>query len=224
MPGQMIEYPANGRTAQGYIAKPASGSGPGVVIVQEWWGLVPHIKDLADRLASEGFVGLAPDLYHGEAASEPNEAQKLMMEMNLDEAAKDLKGAVTALKANGATGQKVGATGFCMGGLLALYTATLSADVGACVNFYGVGRAQPDFSKLQGPVLIIGGDQDRGANPEALTKTQQAIQAAGQQADLVVYPGCQHAFMNDTRADVYDSQSAKDAWAKMVAHFKANLR
>lgn len=223
MAGQIIEFAANGGSTKGYLAKPASGSGPGVVVIQEWWGLVDHIKELCDRLAAEGFVALAPDLYHGSVAREPSEAQKLMMQLNLDQAAKDMQGAVAALKSNGATGQKVGTVGFCMGGLLALYAATLSADVGACVNFYGVGRAQPDMSKLQGPVLIFGGDQDRGANPDALGQTQQAIQAAGQKADLTIYPGAGHAFMNDTRPDAYNADAAKDAWPKMVAHFKGNL-
>lgn len=223
MAGQMIEFPANGGTAKGYVAKPASGGGPGVVVVQEWWGLVPHIKDLCDRLANEGYVALAPDLYHGSVAREPSEAQKLMMELNIEQAAKDLKGATAALKQNGATGQKVAAVGFCMGGLLALYAATLSDDVGACANFYGVGRVEPDFSKLQGPVLLACGDKDRGANPEALGKTRDAIQAAGKKAELVVYPGCDHAFMNDTRPEVYNADSAKDAWGKMLALFKANL-
>src|SRR5690349_6655394 len=114
MAGQMIEFAANGGTAQGYLAKPASGSGPGVIVVQEWWGLNQQIKGIADRLAAEGFVALAPDVYHGEMATNADDAGKLMMGLDVERAEKDLRGAATALKSNGATSQKVGAIGFCM--------------------------------------------------------------------------------------------------------------
>jgi len=220
----MIEFRANGGTANGYLAKPASGSGPGVIVVQEWWGLNNHIKDIADRMANEGFVALAPDIYHGSMTTEPGEAQKLLMSLNLEQAEKDLRGAAEALKQNGATGDKVGAIGFCMGGLLALWAGTLSPHVGAVVDFYGVGMVKPEVSKLQGPVLIIGGDQDHGANPDALRATQQSIKDAGGQADLVIYPGADHAFMNDTRKEVYKEDAARDAWGKMVNHLKGNLK
>src|SRR3954452_16905130 len=103
----MIEFRANGGTANGYLAKPASGGGPGVIVVQEWWGLNDHIKDLADCMANEGFVALAPDIYHGSMTTEPGEAQKLLMSMNLEQAEKDLRGAAEALKQNGASGDKV---------------------------------------------------------------------------------------------------------------------
>ena len=224
MAGQMIEFRANGGTANGYLAKPASGSGPGVIVVQEWWGLVDHIKDVADRLANEGFVALAPDLYHGSMTTEPQEAQKLLMELNLDQAAADLRGAADALKANGATGDKVGAIGFCMGGLLALYAGTVSPNVGAVVDFYGVGRAQPDYSKLQGPVLLITGDQDQGASPQKVQEQAEAIKAAGKQAESVIYPGANHAFMNDTRKEVYKEDAARDAWSRTINHLRANVK
>lgn len=223
MPGEMIQFPANGGTANGYVVKPPSGGGPGVVLVQEWWGLDDHIKSLADRLAGEGYVVVAPDLYHGSMSHEPGEAQKLMMQLNIEQAAKDLKGAAEALQHHGATGSKIGATGFCMGGLLALYLATLDEDVGAVVDFYGVGRVSPDYSRLQGPVLLIGGDRDGGASPQALNSQAQAIRNAGQSADVVIYPGADHAFVNDTRPDVFNEAAARDAWGKMLAHFRANL-
>ena len=225
MAGQMIEFAANGGTARGYLAKPSSGNGPGVVVVQEWWGLNDHIKALADRLADEGFVALAPDIYHGDMAREPQEAQKLMMALNVEQAAKDLKGAAAALKANGATGNKVGAVGFCMGGQLALFAGTVSPEVGAVVDFYGVHPAvKPDYSKLQGPVLILTGDKDPMAGPEPSGAVEQGIKAAGKQAEIVVYPDAGHAFMNDTRPDAYKADAAADAWSRMVNHFKANLK
>ena len=116
MAGEMVKFPSNGHEGEGYLASPASGSGPGVIVIQEWWGLVPHIKDVADRLATEGFVALSPDLYSGKTASEPDEAGKLMMELNIDEAARDMSGAVDYLIGlDAATGEKAGCVGFCVG-------------------------------------------------------------------------------------------------------------
>src|SRR5436190_23892261 len=116
MAGQLISFAANGGICDGYLAVPSGGAHPGVVVIQEWWGLVPHIKDLADRFAGEGFVALAPDLYHGETTSEPDEAGKKMMAMNIEKAAKDMSGAVDAVAERSSDAGKVGVTGFCMGG------------------------------------------------------------------------------------------------------------
>src|SRR5581483_2321290 len=207
------------------LAKPASGSGPGVIVVQEWWGLNDQIKGVADRFAEEGFVALAPDIYHGSMAREPGEAQKLMMALNVPQAEKDLLGAAQALKANGASGQKIGTIGFCMGGQLALYAGTVSPDVGAVVDCYGIHPAfQPDYSKLQGPVLVLCGDQDPMAGPEPLRAVEQAIKAAGKSAELVVYPGAGHAFLNERRPEAYNEAAARDAWDRALSLFRANLR
>src|SRR3989441_57577 len=139
MAGQMVSFPSDGRTTEGYLATPASGKGPGVVVIQEWWGLVPHIKDVCDRFADEGYVALAPDLYHGESTRSPDEAGKLMMALRIDEAEKDLRGAIQYLLNHDATvGDKTGSIGFCMGGALSLYAASKNPQVGACVIFYGI--------------------------------------------------------------------------------------
>src|SRR5512143_310969 len=155
MSGQMVTFQSNGGTANGYLAVPASGKGPGVVVIQEWWGLVPHIKDVCDRLATEGFVALAPDLYHGKSTTSPDEAGKLMMALRIDEAERDLRGAANYLLNNASTaGSKVGTVGFCMGGALSLYAATKNQQVGACVVFYGGHpNVKPDLPSLQAPVL-----------------------------------------------------------------------
>ena len=122
--GEMVEFKSNGGTCTGYLA---GTGGPGVIVIQEWWGLVPHITDIADRFAAEGFVALAPDMYHGEMTDEPDMAGKLLMSMNLATAGKDLSGAVDLLQER--TGRtKVGVTGFCMGGGLALMAACLRPD------------------------------------------------------------------------------------------------
>ena len=151
MAGRMVQFPTNGTTTSGYLATPASGKGPGVIVIQEWWGLVQHIKNVCDRFAAEGFTALAPDMYHGQTASEPDEAGKLFMALNIGQAEKDLRGAATYLAGYSSTA-KLGAVGFCMGGQLALFAATLNPSVGACVNFYGIHpNVKPDYSKLARP-------------------------------------------------------------------------
>ncbi len=135
--GETVEFSSNGGSAEGYLARPAGGRGPGVVVIQEWWGLVPHIRDVADRFAGAGFVALAPDLFHGERTTEPDEAMKLLMGLEMDRAARDIAGAAGHLAGREETsGRGVGTVGFCMGGSLALWSATLSDDVTATVGFY----------------------------------------------------------------------------------------
>src|ERR671936_139528 len=144
MAGRMVQFPSNGGTTSGYLATPAAGKGPGVIVIQEWWGLVGHIKSVCDRFAAEGFSALAPDLYHGKTADEPDEANKLFMALNIGQAEKDLRGTAAFLAQHSSTA-KLGAVGFCMGGQLALFAAALNPSVGACVNFYGVHHAvKPD--------------------------------------------------------------------------------
>src|SRR5271169_4458515 len=156
--GEMIEFPSNGTTGQGYLATPGSGTGPGVVVIQEWWGLVPHITDVCDRLAAAGFVALAPYLYAGTKVpvSEPDEAGKEMMALALDRAGRDMSGAVDEV-ARRSSAPGVGVVGFCMGGGLALVLACQRPDaVKACVPFYGIipwPDAQPDYSAMGASVL-----------------------------------------------------------------------
>jgi carboxymethylenebutenolidase len=227
--GQSVEFPSNGTNGQGYLAIPDSGSGPGVIVIQEWWGLVPHIIEVADRLAAEGFVALAPDLFHGESTTEPDEAGKLMMALNLERAAKDLSGAVGFLAAHDAvTAAKVGVTGFCMGGGLALVVACNEGDrIGACVPFYGVipwPDAQPDWSELTAPVQGHFAENDGFFGPDAVQQLQSTLDDLGKQAELIVYPDADHAFFNDTRPEVYNAEAAELAWTRTLAFFRAHLR
>ena len=221
--GEMIEFKSNGGTCTGYLA---GTSGPGVIVIQEWWGLVPHIKDIADRFAAEGFVALAPDMYHGEVTSEPDLAGKLLMSMNLATAGKDLSGAVDALRER--TGRtKVGATGFCMGGGLALMAACLRPDaISAVAPFYG-GMRPDTVIEWDNLAAVIEGhyaETDRGtAAPEAVKELEATLRAKGKNATFHVYPGTQHAFFNDTRPEVYDAEVSQVAWDRMLALFRAHL-
>jgi carboxymethylenebutenolidase len=221
--GEMIEFKSNGGTCTGYLA---GTSGPGVIVIQEWWGLVPHIKDIADRFAAEGFVALAPDMYHGEVTSEPDLAGKLLMSMNLATAGKDLSGAVDALQER--TGRiKVGATGFCMGGGLALMAACLRPDaISAVAPFYGGMRPDTviEWDNLAAVVEGHYAETDRGtAAPEAVKELEATLRAKGKNATFHVYPGTQHAFFNDTRPEVYDAEVSQVAWDRMLALFREHL-
>src|SRR5689334_22071906 len=167
--GQRVEFPSNGHSCSGYCAAPASGKGPAVVVSQEWWGLVPHIEDLVDRFASEGFVALAPDLYHGAIAKSPDDAGKMLMELDVERAGREIAGAGAYLLSRPeCSSAKYGVVGFCMGGALAQYAATNDAqNVGAAVSFYGgFQKVSPQWEKLSAPILLIYGAEDKGVPAE----------------------------------------------------------
>ena len=225
MQGQMIEFRANGRMTPGYLNAHA-GSGPGLVVVQEWWGLVDHIKQLSDRFAAEGFVTLAPDLYHGKETKSPDEAGKLLMALNIGEAATDLAGAADYLLAlPSVRPKKVGAVGFCMGGQLALFAAQEHPDkVSAAVDFYGIHpKVAIHPSKLRVPVLAHFGRNDQSvkeADARALAARCQAVGAAFE----AHFYDAGHAFFNDSRPQVFDQPSADLAWQRTLDFLRVHLR
>lgn len=225
MAGELVTFPSNGGQAQGYLARPAAGGkAPGLIVIQEWWGLVPHIKDVADRFAANGFLALAPDLFHGKTTTEPDEAGKLMMSMKMDEAARDMGGAYDYLHGREDCTGKVGCVGYCMGGGLSLYLATLK-PIDACVVYYGVLQGvQPDLGNLKAPVLGHYATKDAWASPEAASNLRQQIRDAGQSAEMHIYEGTDHAFFNDTRPEVYDDAAAELSMERTLAFFNANLK
>jgi carboxymethylenebutenolidase len=204
---------------------PTSGRGPGVLVIQEWWGLVDHVRDVCDRFAREGFVALAPDLYRGERAADPDRAGRLMMDLEIPRAARDLDAAVFALLGHTAVvGPRVGAVGFCMGGQLALFAATRNARIGAVVDLYGIHpNVTLDLSALEAPVLGIFAERDGFVPPEAARKLEAELRGAGKRARFEIYPGVDHAFFNDTRPDVYDAKAAARAFAETLAFLRAEL-
>ncbi|MEX2080188.1 MAG: dienelactone hydrolase family protein [Dehalococcoidia bacterium] len=221
--GDIVNFPSNGGTAQGYLAAPPSGSGKGVIVIQEWWGLNANIKGIADRFAAEGFLALAPDMYHGIVAEEPSEAGKLLMALNIGEAEKDLRGAITHLKS--LSGGPVGTVGFCMGGALSLFAACSNgSDVGACVDFYGGHPAVTySFETLTAPVLGIWAEHDDFVNP-TLPTIEAGIRSSGVDYEHITYPGTQHAFFNDEHPEPqYNPAAAADAWQKTLAFYHSHL-
>jgi carboxymethylenebutenolidase len=206
MPGVMIEFKANGRTANGYLARPTSPRGHGVLVIQEYWGLVDHIKDVTDRFAAEGFFALAPDLYHAETA-------------------KDLRGAADTLVATeGVSPKQLGVVGFCMGGQLALYAACEYPErIAAAVDFYGVHpRVQLKLDRLEAPVLAHFALHDAHTPEDKARELVRHIEQSGKHVETYFYDA-QHAFFNDTRQTVYSRTDATQAWKRTIEFLNRSL-
>jgi carboxymethylenebutenolidase len=221
-----VEFQSNGDTATGYLATPESGSGPGVIVLQEWWGMDDSVKRYADRFAEAGFFALAPDLYHGETTEQPDEAQQKMMAMNMDQATKEMRGAVDFLKEqDGVEGDGIGAVGFCLGGGLAVWAASAHDDVNAVVTYYYVmPHGKPDFSKVQAPVLGHFGTSDDFVPVDDAKALEKELNDAGADAEFEFYEGAGHAFANDhDRLGTYDKEKSDSAWQKTVDFFKQHL-
>jgi carboxymethylenebutenolidase len=226
-PRQNVTFASNGGQAHGYLATPKSGSGPGVILIQEWWGLDDHIADLADRLAGEGFVTLAPDLFGGRVAHDSDEAGRYMSELPAEQAARDLSGAVDYLLGQDAvTSDTVGAVGFCMGGGFVLMLAAQQGDrIGAAVPFYGVGQGVPNsFASITAPVQGHYGELDafypvddaRAQEAQMRRETQSTV-------EFFYYPAG-HAFHNDKdKLGTYDETSARLAWTRAVEFLHQHL-
>jgi carboxymethylenebutenolidase len=219
--GKRVEFPSNAHTCQGYFA----GKGPAVVVIQEYWGLVPHIQDVVDRFAKEGFAAIAPDLYHGKTAKSPDEAGRMLMELDADRAEREIAGAGEwLLKQPECTSKTYAVVGFCMGGALAQYTATKEAKVGAAVSFYGGFKKVPmDWNNLRAPLLLIYGENDKGVPPEQGRQLEQQLKKIGKNVEVVIYPDASHAFFNDTRKEVHRPDAAADAWRRTVDLFRTAL-
>ncbi len=224
MAGEMVTFSSNGGLCEGYLAKSKAG-GPGVIVLQEWWGLVDQIKQVVDRFSEEGFVALAPDLYHGQSTKSPDEAGKLMMALNIETAARDLAGSVDYLLSLGeTTGSRVGSVGFCMGGQLSLYAACSNRNIGACVIYYGIHpKVQPDISSLESPVLGFFGEKDAAVPPDAARALETRLQQAGKNVEFHIYAQRDHAFFNDARPEVYHKADAEDTWTRMIQFFHRHL-
>ena len=215
-------------SVSGYFAA-AEGGGPGVVVIQEWWGVVPHIIDVCDRFAAAGFSAIAPDLYGGRTTTEPDEAGKLMMSLNIGQAAAKMGAAIDFLASNEAvTSEGVGVVGYCMGGGLALVLAAARPDaVVACAPYYGLipwEGAEPDWSTVTCPIRGHYAENDGFFGPGPVAQLQAKLDAAGVDAVLTVHPGVEHAFFNDTRPEVYDPATATAAWDDTISFFRSAIR
>jgi carboxymethylenebutenolidase len=225
--GEQVSYASNGGMSQGYLATPDRPNGAAVIVIQEWWGLVGHITEVADRFAGEGYLALAPDLYHGVRTTEPDEAGKLMMGLAMDQAAKDIAGAAAYLTGQPQVHRKVGTVGYCMGGSLALWSATLADDVAAAVGYYPPvpwERMSPQWSNYAGKAAQVHcAEEDGTSAASGIQQARQAIEAAGGTVEVYDYPGTDHAFFNDHRPEVYDAAASALAWDRTLAFFARTL-
>ena len=227
----IVEFRSNGSKASGYLVTPANGSGPGVLVIQEWWGLDSGIKEMANRLGEAGFVALAPDLYHGELAAhdEMDKASHLMQSMPPDRAGRDMSGAVDYLASHPAvTSNGIGVVGFCMGGMLSFLIAANRPDkVNAVVPFYGFpqGAAEPDWSKLTAVISGHMAENDSFFSPEAARALEAKLRGMGKNVTLTVHPGTGHAFMAPHNAlGTFNAEVAAKVWPQAVAFLKENVK
>ena len=225
--GDMVSFASNGGTAEGYLAE-AAGGGPGVIVVQEWWGLVGHVKDLAERFAAAGFTALAPDFFHGATTDEPDEAMQLMMGLAMDRAAKDVAGAAAYLSGlESVTTPVLGVVGFCMGGSLALWSATVAENIQAAVGFYPAvpwERMDPSWPNYDGKAALIHCSEEDGTSAaEGIRTAVAAIEEAGGSVEVFDYPGTSHAFFNDDRPEVHDAAASALAWDRTLAFLHERL-
>jgi carboxymethylenebutenolidase len=228
---ETVSFKSNGGTASGYLVKPASGSGPGLLVIQEWWGLDPGIKEMTERLGKAGFVALAPDLYHGQLAAhdEMDKAAHLMQTMPPDRAARDMSGAIDFLASHpSVTSQSIGVVGFCMGGMLSFIIAANRGDkVKAVVPFYGfpTGAFEPDWSKLTATISGHMAENDSHFSPEGAHALEKKLRGMGKNVTLKVHPGTGHAFMGPHNAlGTLDEKRAAQIWPEVISFLKDNVR
>ena len=221
--GELITFPSNGGTCSGYLSH---GGGPGVIVISEWWGLVPHIVDVTDRFGDAGFTALAPDLYDGKKTTEPDVAAKMARELDLSDAAKDLSGAVDLL-VDTTSNPRVGVVGYCLGGGLALMLAARRPDaVKAVAPYYGLipsPDAQPDWSAVDAKIVGEYAELDEYYTPDLAAELQAALRGLGKDATLNIHEGAHHAFFNDSRHEVYDAEHALEAWERTLTLFREEL-
>jgi carboxymethylenebutenolidase len=220
--GKIVNFSSASGPADGWLVRPGPGR-PGVIVVQEWWGLVPHIKDVASRFAAQGYVALAPDLYHGKSTVDAEEASHLMQGLDWGRAVEEIAGAVRYLRDSEGV-DRVGVVGYCMGGALAILGATLPG-VDAFVAYYGfppAGAANLDAITAPG-VIFFGENEGFFSVPDAQAFAGRQ-RAKGRECEVVVYPGAGHAFFNNERPESHHPQAANDAWRRTLDHFGRHLR
>jgi carboxymethylenebutenolidase len=225
---EMVEYAGpDGEMLPGYLARPeGEGPYPGVIVLQEWWGINEHIKDVTRRVAQAGYVALAPDLYKGQVATEPDEARKLVMELDMPAAVQEIGSAADFLLGQDyVSGEQVGVMGFCMGGGLALQAALNDAGTGryaVAIPFYGSPLTPEQAATVQTPILGLYGADDGGIPVADVTAMQDALTAAGVENSFTIYDGAPHSFFNDTR-ESYRPEAAADAWQQTLSWLQKYL-
>ncbi|MFQ5926431.1 MAG: dienelactone hydrolase family protein [Terriglobia bacterium] len=223
---ETVRYASGQESVEGFLVRPeGTGPFPAVVVIHEWWGLNDQIKDLAGKLAENGYVALAVDLYRGRVATDRGEAHELSRGLPRDRAVRDLKAAVSYLRARGdVRGDRIGSIGWCMGGGYSLALALNQADLAAAVIYYGrLVTETASLRRLNARVIGFFGEEDRGIPVASVRQFASQAKALGKSVTLHIYPGAGHAFANETRRS-YRPQAARDAWEKTLAFFATTLK
>jgi carboxymethylenebutenolidase len=220
---ETLNFDTAGGATTAYVAMPdeIKDGTRAVIIVQEWWGLNDHIKDIANRYAGEGFIAIAPDLYRGQLATNPEEASKMMANLELEDGLDTIDKTIKAAREKYKIAN-FGITGYCMGGTYALQAICRLEGLIAAAPFYGDIPDETTLKGLRGPVLFISGTKDKWINPEKVGELERIAKSNVLPVKSVKYEA-DHAFFNNTRPEVYDAEAAKDAWARVIAFFKENL-
>jgi carboxymethylenebutenolidase len=214
-----FETPNGNVTA--FVSKPAENTDKAVIVIQEYWGLNDHIRDIANRYAAEGFIAIAPDLYRGQLATNPGDASKLMQALKLEDGLTMIKSSIDkAAETYGVS--HFGITGFCMGGTYALRAACELEGISAAAPFYGDIPEEEVLKKLTTPTIFVSATQDAWINPEKVAKLEDATERYELPVTSVKYEA-DHAFFNNTRPEVYNETAARDAWALVVGFFNDKL-
>jgi carboxymethylenebutenolidase len=223
--GELITFDVNDGSANGYLATPdENGNGRAVVVVHEWWGLNEHTRDIANRYANEGFVAFAPDLYDGIVTKDAQEASKLMHGLDQEHGIAILDAAVDQLaRIEGVDPERIGVTGFCMGGSFALLLACRNRKIKAAAPFYGDIPSDEEIARLTAPVLVVGASKDNWITVDKMEGLRESLERHGKEGEVKIYEGADHAFFNDTRPEVHDPEAAADAWRRVIAFFEEKL-
>lgn len=221
MKTETLSFNTAGGETTAYVAMPDEANGKAVVLIQEWWGLNDHIKDIAGRYAEEGFIAIAPDLYRGKLAKDPEEAGEMMNALEIEDGLDTIKNAIDAAREKYGLSH-FGITGFCMGGTYALRAACELEGISAAAPFYGDIPGDEVLQKLTVPTIFISGTKDGWINPEKVAGLEDAAERFELPIESVKYEA-DHAFFNDTRPEVYDKNAAQDAWSKVIRHFNDSL-
>ncbi len=211
---------ANGPTTA-YVARPDEGGEKTVIVIQEWWGLNDHIKDIAGRYAAEGFTAIAPDLYRGKLATNPKEAGEMMNALAIEDGLDTIKNTVDAASA-AFNVKHFGITGYCMGGTFALRAACELEGFSAAAPFYGDVPEEDVLKKLRTPTIFVSGTKDAWINPEKVAYLEDVAERYELPVHSAKYDA-DHAFFNNTRSEVYDKAAAEDAWALVTGFFNDKL-
>jgi len=205
-----------------HVARPDNDTTAAVILIQEWWGINDHIRDIAGRYANEGYLSVAPDLYRGEVAKNTEEAAKLMQSLAIEDGLDTIRQAIAEAK-RAYNVQKIGITGYCMGGTFALRAACEISELAAAAPFYGDIPEDNVLKQLNVPTLFIAGKRDAWINPEKVNQLIEATRKYNLPVEVVTYDA-DHAFFNDTRPEVYDAEAAADAWRRVLGLFSEHLR